>query len=211
VSPRPLDWSSGHKPAIVSSRELTRHRALVDEAKGFACVFIAQGPPRAWSLALAAAITGVISALEKTTSAEAVLASAAASVRLRASSILDSDAIRADAVALNVGTDGIARITEAGSCRAYLHRRGELKRLSTRRGCKEGLAEAFVFPEAECKLESGDLLVLAPSHIFGVQETSRLSRLLLGGDASAREVVSRLLASPSTTETGGAVATLRVS
>jgi len=206
-----VDWSGGQVPALVRGKELGRHRALVSDPKRVAAVLIAQGAPRAWQRSLDAAVRGVSEALEAPRpTAESVLAAAAAKVRQHAASLVDEHAVQVHAVAISLAADGQAELATAGSCRAYLDRRGQQRRVSSAEATK-GLADAFAFSRTSEPLEPGDVVVLGPSHLFGVLGVARLAKLLAPGEGvDARRIVRGLLTVPGLEETGAAAVALRL-
>ena len=206
-----LDWHGNQIPAIVRGKKLHRHRAIVDESRSVAAVFLAQGPPRAWQLSLDAAVLGLVDAFEEDRrGAEEILAVAARKVRSAAGALVDRGAVKVHAVALSLGPDGKVEVASAGSCRAYLARRGEHRRLSSRTATR-GLTESFSFLSGTERLEPGDLVILGPSHLFGLAGVAVLARKLHGGEeGDARGVVRALLSLCRSEETGGAAVAARV-
>ena len=205
-----LDWHGNQIPAVVRGRRIHRHRAVVAEDRSAAAVLLAQGPPRAWQRSLDAAVAGACEGLEARAGAEETLAEAAARVRSCARSLVDDGVIQVHAVAIAIEEEGKARLATAGSCRAYLDRGGEHRRLSSKSSSK-GLADAYAFPTSEERLAPGDVVVLGPSHIFNVTGIAMLARLLHKGDeVDAQRVVRGLLSLCRAQETGGAAVALCV-
>ncbi len=204
-----IDWYAHEVPAVVRRRQLRRHRALLDEERAVAFVLLAQGPPRAWNRSLDSAVGGLIKALERgERSAEPLLASAAAHVRDCASSLIDARVIQVHGAALTIRSDQLTLAT-AGSCRAYLQRGSEHRRLTPSSDAK-GLTRAFAFSTISEKLEKGDIIVVGPSHVFGVTGVAQMARLFQNQDrATSRSIARGLLSTKETEQTGGAVVALR--
>lgn len=206
-----LEWHGSQIPAVVRGQRLHRHRALLDEGRRAAVVLLAQGPPRAWQRSLEAAVLGVVEGLEASSRAEEILSSAAKRVRATADSLVDSGVVQVNAVAFTVSPEGEAELATAGSCRAYLSRTSEHRRISAK-GARKGLSDSIAFPKTKEQLVPGDVVILGPSHMFGVTGVAALARLLHQGEpASPRRVVRGLLSMCRSQETGGASIVLRVS
>lgn len=203
-----IDWYAHEVPALVRRQRIHRHRALLDEARSTAVVLLAQGPPRAWSLSLEAAIRGISEALDSgEAEAEPLLASAAASVRERAASLVDDLPIQVHAIAASL-KDGRITVATAGSCRAYLQRGTDHRRLTT--SDTKGLRKAFSFTAKTEPLERGDIVVLGPSHVFGVTGVAQMARFFQDRDhVNARTLARGLLSTTEAEQTGGAVVALR--
>lgn len=205
-----IDWYAHEVPAVVRRKHLRRHRALLDKHRGQAVVLLAQGPPRAWNLSLDAAVRGVTTALQDgETEAEPILASAAAHVRARAASLVDDTPVQVHGISLSIHGAELA-IATAGSCRAYLHRDNEHSRLTPSSDSK-GLKRAFTFSTKKVTIDRDDVIVLGPSHIFGVAGVAQLARIFQSrGSLTARALARGLLSTSDSEQTGGAVVALRV-
>lgn len=206
-----LVWYAHEAPAMVRRQPIRRHRALLDETRAAAAILLAQGPPRAWHLSLEAAVAGIGEAIEKgERDAEALLVSAAARVRERAAAVLDEDYVQVHGIAAVV-EGGRLSLATAGSCRAYLQRGAEHKRLTTASDSK-GLKNAFSFVTCKETLQDGDILVFGPSHVFGVTGVAKMARLLQDRQSVTPKLLARgLLSTAEAEQTGGAVVALRVS
>jgi hypothetical protein len=205
-----LVWYAHETPAIVRRQRVHRHRALLDETRATAAILLAQGPPRAWHLSLEAAVAGIGEAIEKgVRDAEQLLVSAAARVRERAASLLDEDYVQVHCIAVSVEGQRLSLAT-AGSCRAYLQRGSEHRRLTTASDSK-GLKNAFSFVTAKETLQDGDVLVFGPSHIFGVTGVAKMARLLQDRQSITPKLIARgLLSTTEAEQSGGAVVSLQV-
>lgn len=206
-----LVWYAHETPAMVRRQRIHRHRALLDETRAAAAILLAQGPPRAWHFSLEAAVAGISEAIEKgERDAEALLVSAAARVRERAASLLDEDCVQVHCIAVVVEA-GRLSLSTAGSCRAYLQRGAEHKRLTTASDSK-GLKNAFSFVTAKETLQDGDIVVFGPSHVFGVTGVAKMARMLQDRQSiTPKALATGLLSTTETEQSGGAVVSLRVS
>ena len=207
---RKIDWYAYESPALVRGNRLFRHRALLDEQSHAAVVMVAQGPPRAWQRSLDAAIGGICEALKDGESqAEPLLAAAATRIRGADAALVDEHVIQAHAIAISFEAD-TATIATAGSCRAYLHRGAEHRRLSTPSDAK-GLRNAYSFATSSEAMKPEDVVILAPSHVFSVAGVAALARVLHEQKrATPRHLARSLLSASGTAGAGGAVVALRV-
>ncbi len=205
-----IEWYAYEAPAIVRGNRIHRHRALLDERRGAAVIMVAQGPPRAWQRSLSAAVGGITDTIgEGVHEAEPLLAAAASRVRAAESALVDENVIQVHAVAISID-ETRATVALAGSCRAYLMRRDQHRRLSPKSDVK-GLRNAYSFATATDELESGDVVILGPSHLFSVAGVASLARLLHEQEeARPRQIAHGLLAAAGTEGTGGAAVALRV-
>lgn len=204
-----FEWYAREIPALVRRRQLYRHRALLDESTGAAFVLLAQGPPRAWHLSLDAAVQGIASGLEEgLREAEPLLARAATELRTLASSLVEGEPIQAHGVAM-ILKDRKLDLATSGSCRAYLHREGDHRRLTPSTDSK-GLLNAFTFSSTSEELSLGDVVIAGPSHVFGVTGVAQMARLLQDTKRlTSRILVRGLLSTQEIEQTGGAVVGLR--
>ncbi len=205
-------WYANQLPAVVRRLHLSRHRVLIDEKLAIGVVLLAQGPPRAWKMSLDAALLGIQEALKHGGGAQELLTAAAEKVRCRAQSLLDVDSIETHAIALSAKSDGQATIAIAGSCRVYLHRRGEHRRMNPE-SSGVGLAKCQALSVVSENLAPEDLVLLGPSHIFGVPGAALLARLLHNhqqGHVSGQQIVEEVLSGCKTQGTGGAAIALWV-
>jgi hypothetical protein len=204
-----LDWYAYEAPAVVRGNRLFRHRALLDMERNTAVVMIAQGPPRAWQRTLEAGVGGICEALESgETDAEPLLAAAAARIRAADAALVDDNVIQAHATAVTVKGDK-ASVASAGSCRAYLARGDEHRRISGTSDAK-GLRNAFSFASSTESLAPGDVVVVGPSHLFNVAGVAWLARVLHDQQAaSTRHIARGLLSASGSSGTGGSVIVLR--
>lgn len=173
-------------------------------------LILAQGPPRAWGLALDASVQGILEALERDEhDSELILVSAAEKVREQAAALIDEDQIQVHAIAVTINDRKVTFAT-AGSCRAYLQRGSEHRRLTTASDSK-GLRNAFSFVKSSETLHDNDIMVFGPSHVFGVTGVAQMARLLHDRHrVSPRALARGLLSTKEVQQTGGAVITLRV-
>jgi hypothetical protein len=205
-----IDWYAHEVPAVVRRKRLRRHRALLDHDRACAVILLAQGPPRAWHLGLDAAVRGVTTALEDgETRAEPILAAAAARVRAYAGALVDDSPIQVHGISLSLSGTSLS-VATAGSCRAYLQRHNKHSRLTSSSDAK-GLQKAFTFSTKTHAIERDDIVVLGPSHIFGVTGVAQMAKLLQSRSTlTARALARGLLSTSETEQTGGAVIALRV-
>lgn len=205
-----VDWYAYEAPALVRGNRLYRHRALLNEQTHTAVVMVAQGPPRSWQRSLDAAIGGILAALKEGESqAEPLLAAAATRLRAADAALVDENVLQAHAVAISFEGHS-ATVATAGSCRAYLHRGEEHRRLSTPSDSK-GLRNAYSFATSAELLKPEDVVILAPSHVFSVGGVAALARVLHEQQRPSTRHIARSLLSASGTEgAGGAVVALRV-
>jgi hypothetical protein len=208
---RHIDWYAYEIPALVRGNRMFRHRALLDEQHDSSVVMVAQGPPRVWQRGLDAAVAGISASIAAGEwSAEPLLAAAASRVRAAEAALVDENVIQVHALAISF--EGYrATVALAGSCRAYLHRGDENRRLSPKSDAK-GLRNAYSFSTNTHDLEVGDVVVIGPSHLFSVAGVAALARVLYSHpDASPRQIAHNLISASGAEGTGGAVLVFRVS
>ncbi len=205
-----IDWYAYEAPALVRGNRLFRHRALLDAESHAAVVMVAQGPPRSWQRSLDSAIGGILETLrEGESQADPLLAAAATRIRAADAALVDENVFQAHAIAISFEGNAVT-VATAGSCRAYLHRGEEHRRLSTPSDAK-GLRNAFSFATSSETLVKDDVVILAPSHVFSVAGVAALARIFHDQRrATTRNIARGLLSATGTHGAGGAVVALRV-
>ncbi len=200
--------------ATVGMGALHRHEVRMPKAGALWVIATGLGRPRLWQYATRAALDGFeAGAATSPTSAleglKAGLADARRALATAADALLEREPPDAALVALVLEPASV-HVACVGPMRAYLHRRGQTRRLTPRDEAERGLLEspAAIVHEG---VRAGDLLMLGSTSAFSTRAVGRVAAALQGDRHAPVESLATLLTDPAAQAgVGAAAAVLRL-